>query len=606
MDDYGHAFADGEIEALEQRYKDVYGEAADSVKKKAEKYFEDFERKDKEQAALVQAGKLSERDYRNWRINQMAVGKRWTEFANDLAGECASANKAAVSLANGRLSGVFAANHNYAAYTIEHGAGMNLNFELYDRRTVDRLVKSDPRLLPVKQLDVPKDVRWNVQKVQSAVLQGILQGESIGGIADRLQQVTDANREAALRNARTCVTGAENAGRLDGYRYAERIGVRMKKEWLATLDDKTRASHRLLDGEKVEVGKAFSNGLMYPGDPYGPSEEVYNCRCTMIAAVDDVDEVEPVYRRDNIDGTLVGDMTYSQWYEAKLKAARTLAAAESGTAGKVARLYSGGMALAIGQQDYDAVMDLVDGCESADAQKAWESCQSAIRVADAKHRGMAHCTGQDVYFNLDQCKKGTPISTPYQTFFHESGHAIDNITGRAAKNSLLGYSPYYNDGEFQHTIKKEVSGWISRVDKQLRADFQAHAEDYGWLHENGFISDFVYEWYQSTGQIATLPKYTKSYAYRAIEKEMYSLAKIDVADLCDMMEGATGAKFRAVAGHGAQYWREHSRGDDCGLAKEAFAEMYSAVIANPGSWATLKKHLPQSCSVFEQMLAGIT
>jgi SPP1 gp7 family putative phage head morphogenesis protein len=605
MDDYGHTVADGEIEALERRYKDVYGEAAQSVREKAKKYFDDFERKDKEQAALVQSGKLSDRDYRNWRINQMAVGRRWTDFADDLAQEYANANQTAISLANKKLPGVFAANHNYAAYTIEHGTGMNLNFELYDRRTVDRLVQKDPRLLPVKQLDVPKDLRWNVQKVQSAVLQGIIQGESVGGIADRLQDVTQANREAALRSARTCVTGAENAGRLDGYKYAEGIGVRMKKEWLSTLDDKTRASHRLLDGEKAEVDQTFSNGLMYPGDPYGPSSEVYNCRCTMIAAVDDVDEVEPAYRRDNIDGTLIRDMSYNEWHEAKLKAAARQRAAEDATAGKTARLYSGNMAQVIGKQDYDAVMDLVDACESADAQKVWENCQSAIRVANPGTRGTAYCSGQDVYFDIEKCRAGNSIRTPYQTFFHESGHAIDNIAGKAAKDTLLGYSPFYNNGEFQHTIKREVSGWINRVNKQLRTDFQAHAGNYDWLHENGFISDFVYEWYQKTGQMANLPKYTKDYAYRAIEKEMRSLARIDAADLCDMIEGATGAKFRAVAGHGARYWRDRSRGDDCGLAKEAFAEMYSSVMANPGSWAALQKHLPDSCAVFQKMLANM-
>ncbi len=37
----------------------------------------------------------------------------------------------------------------------------------------------------------------------------------------------------------------------------------------------------------MERDKRFSNGCMYPGDPDGKPSEVYNCRCTMIAVMDD-------------------------------------------------------------------------------------------------------------------------------------------------------------------------------------------------------------------------------------------------------------------------------------------------------------------------------
>jgi uncharacterized protein with gpF-like domain len=55
---------------------------------------------------------------------------------------------------------------------------------------------------------------------------------------------------------------------------------------MATLDSRTRDSHRLMDGETVGVNEEFSNGLMYPGDPSGDPSEVYNCRCTVVSVVD--------------------------------------------------------------------------------------------------------------------------------------------------------------------------------------------------------------------------------------------------------------------------------------------------------------------------------
>lgn len=94
------------------------------------------------------------------------------------------------------------------------------------------------------------------------------------------------NRTSAIGAARTAVTGAQNAGRMDSFTAAEGMGIKLKKEWLATLDGRTRHSHAVLDGERVENDKKFSNGCMFPGDPNGPPGEVYNCRCTLIADVD--------------------------------------------------------------------------------------------------------------------------------------------------------------------------------------------------------------------------------------------------------------------------------------------------------------------------------
>ena len=55
--------------------------------------------------------------------------------------------------------------------------------------------------------------------------------------------------------------------------------------WLATLDERTRHTHRDLDGMTVPMEEEFPNGCMEPGDPNGGPEEVFNCRCSMRAVV---------------------------------------------------------------------------------------------------------------------------------------------------------------------------------------------------------------------------------------------------------------------------------------------------------------------------------
>lgn len=63
------------------------------------------------------------------------------------------------------------------------------------------------------------------------------------------------------------------------------MGVDVRARWMATLDSRTRDSHRQLDGEAAGDDGRFSNGPRYPGDPTGPASEVWNCRCTLVASI---------------------------------------------------------------------------------------------------------------------------------------------------------------------------------------------------------------------------------------------------------------------------------------------------------------------------------
>lgn len=58
------------------------------------------------------------------------------------------------------------------------------------------------------------------------------------------------------------------------------------KEWLAMLDEKTRETHAMADGQKVDIDTPFIVGnslMMFPTDTSlgAPPEEIINCRCIM-------------------------------------------------------------------------------------------------------------------------------------------------------------------------------------------------------------------------------------------------------------------------------------------------------------------------------------
>lgn len=80
----------------------------------------------------------------------------------------------------------------------------------------------------------------------------------------------------AKRIARTEIHNSHNRGVMKIY---DEVGVEYT-QWIAANDDRTRESHAEIDGEIIEVGGTYSNGLQYPGDTSGDIEEWINCRCS--------------------------------------------------------------------------------------------------------------------------------------------------------------------------------------------------------------------------------------------------------------------------------------------------------------------------------------
>lgn len=287
MADKAHDATDEILAGMESRLSAIYDQAHKEIEKKAAEYFAQFEKLDAQKRKLVEGGKLTEEAYKEWRRKKIMYGKHWTNLKAQLAEEYANVNRTALAYINGQLPEVYALNYNDIGAELDDKV-KGYSFELVDAQTVKNLATKDDTLLPYKYLNGVKDVRWNTQKVNAAVLQGILQGESIPKLAKRLQGVTNMNKVSAIRNARTTVTSAECKGRQDSYEKATQDGIKLKREWIAAIDYRTRHAHRLLDGQLADVDKPFKSELgdiMYPCDPSADPANVYNCRCTIAAKV---------------------------------------------------------------------------------------------------------------------------------------------------------------------------------------------------------------------------------------------------------------------------------------------------------------------------------
>jgi HK97 family phage portal protein len=121
------------------------------------------------------------------------------------------------------------------------------------------------------------------KRIKEQLQEGLADGESIKEIRQRVKEIFEHRKISdAEMIARTEVISISNKAELETYKDT---GLVQKKEWLATLDDRVRDSHLMLDGEVVAVESPFSNGLMHPGDVTGDGGEVVNCRCAMIPII---------------------------------------------------------------------------------------------------------------------------------------------------------------------------------------------------------------------------------------------------------------------------------------------------------------------------------
>lgn len=116
-----------------------------------------------------------------------------------------------------------------------------------------------------------------------------LYGYGIDWQVAEIEKLTALNYDRSRMIARTeSVTSANQAGRFA----AKETGLLLKKEWLSTIDNRTRKDHLIANGQIVEVDDYFNVGggitMLQPGarkqqnGTEVPAKEVVRCRCTTL------------------------------------------------------------------------------------------------------------------------------------------------------------------------------------------------------------------------------------------------------------------------------------------------------------------------------------
>lgn len=199
-----------------------------------------------------------------------------------------------------------------------HKDGVDLILQV-DEEKVKRVVSKETQELKFSER-IYNNVNQLKEETKSELARGISTGKDYLSIARQIAVRTGISLKRAYTIARTEGGRVQSEADMDCMHGAIEAGADVVKEWVSTLDDVTRNTHRELDGQIRELDEEFvipSSGAraMYPCG-FGIAREDINCRCCMNQRARWNLESER-YRFSRFSGNIVSIEAdeYKQWKE---------------------------------------------------------------------------------------------------------------------------------------------------------------------------------------------------------------------------------------------------------------------------------------------------
>ena len=128
--------------------------------------------------------------------------------------------------------------------------------------------------------------------LRHTLTEGLVAGEGVAKLADRIKEVYAFAQARANTIART-----ESASMIEAGRYQNMINHGVKRhKWFTAMDGEVRDTHKALHGSTQVMGLKFkyvsglqagqSSPLRFPTDMSAPAAQVINCRCLTLPVIE--------------------------------------------------------------------------------------------------------------------------------------------------------------------------------------------------------------------------------------------------------------------------------------------------------------------------------
>lgn len=488
-----------------------------------------------------------------------------------------------------------------------HGQGIPLIIPI-DQDQAARAIQLDSKISEGLYKRLGIDTKTLKNSIRANVSRGIASSMSWAQVARNIENRMNIGMNRSYRIARTEGHRIQNEARFDAQIAAKNMGADVVKQWDATLDGRTRSTHRGLDGQIQEVEKPFESPgggkAMFPGG-FGIAAEDVNCRCASLQRAKwalDADELQTLKDRAqyfDLDKTESFDDFKTKYLHAVSKTQEEKEYNEI----KLGELE------VYGKKHAKAIRENLENAPE-DIQRVWNDCADDFHVIEPRYRGdAAHYdpVSDGVKLNITAAGKGSSYQTPYQVVFHEYGHHSDYVLNRKYGDGerLKAFSETYKDGAFGRSLKEEgyngIRAWAkdkgirelpdiaTKIEEDVEKLIQAgiinsseRAKEIQWMKRSLNLRDYI-------------PEDVAKAFCDDIKRELTLTQRGDISDMFEPIMPKS-CQFPFDVGHGIGYWARRDNG------KEAFAEMFSAEVNNPESLEQIKRFFPESYKIYKEML----
>lgn len=253
----------------------------------------------------------------NGDLPQQEVLKLWNKnkmldkFIKESAIKIKDLNKETIKLIQKELIEIYLANYYFGAYLSELVTNKPLFKDLPNSVVAKKQLEENPNEFTNLKYSEITSYAFILIGLTKMVKTSILKDRN--GFKKDMDKYLSKLLNTANTTTETNTSRIEAMGRLEAFKFADSKYTGLKKQWVSTLDMRTRKSHQRVNMEIRDINKKFSNGLMFPCDPAGSAKETVNCRCTIVV-------INPTMERDGYIQDLDERLTRKQfelWKEEK-------------------------------------------------------------------------------------------------------------------------------------------------------------------------------------------------------------------------------------------------------------------------------------------------
>lgn len=216
------------------------------------------------------------------------------------------------------------------AYDIA-GQGIPLIMPI-DQAAAVKAIQTDSQISEGLYEALGVDTKKLKKTISQEVTRGIASGMTFEDIARNISNVAKAPLSRAKTISRTEGHRIQQSSTMDAQKASKAKGADVVKQWDASLDGRTRKTHRKLDGQIREIDEPFEmdgKKAMFPGDFGDPAEDC-NCRCVSLTRAKwalDEDELQTLKDRAEYFG-LDKTENFKDFKKKYLKSAETIEKSE--------------------------------------------------------------------------------------------------------------------------------------------------------------------------------------------------------------------------------------------------------------------------------------